>query len=311
MDKLDADYIFHLAVGSHALAQRLAVVETDKARAERKRRVLEKKTKLLIETYPELAGMEAAQFSALPSRLGRHEDEDTRRMLLIDLAFSDPFAPYELESKRADLDAALGIIATTLGLSKGDVAAIRKTEAAARRAHYQAKAVKVAAIGAGAAVVLAATAWFAIPVIAGAIGAAAGLSGIAATNFGLALLGGGSLAAGGYGMAGGMVVVTGVGAMAGFGGASGAMIMMELGAARTKAELIKLQVAYKEVLLQNQADAAKAQQVTRDLAAQQVELKARLAEERELNDRNAHRLRDLEQTIETVEHGLAWMKKQA
>lgn len=312
MTKLDADYTYHLAMGSHGLAQQLTRLETNPARKKRKGRVVKKKTELLVSTYSdELRGLdEAAQFSALPSRVGRHEDEDTRRTLLIDLTFSDPFAPYELTFKKSDMDAALGAVAATLGLTAGDVAAIRSTQAAATRAHYQTKAIKMAAVGAGAAVILATTAWFALPVIAASIGAAAGLSGTAATNFGMALLGSGSLAAGGFGMAGGMVVVTGVGAVAGFSGASGAMVMMELGAARSRAELIKLQVTYREVLLRNQADMAKAQKVTTDLARQHEELRAVLAEERDLNDRNAHRVKDLEQTIEAVDKSLAWMRKQ-
>jgi len=307
----DAHYTYHLAIGSHALAQRLTQLETDKARRERKRRVVEKKTELLIATYPdELTGLGSAQFSALPSRLGQHEDEDTRRTLLIDLTFSDPFAPYELKSRKSDMDLALGTVASALGLSKADVAAIRAAQTAAARAHIKVSAVKVAAVGAGAAAILATTAFLAIPVIAASIGAAAGLSGAAASNFGLALLGGGSLAAGGFGMAGGMVVVTGVGAVAGFGGASGAMVMMQIGAAGSKAELIKLQVTYKEVLLRNQADAAKAQLVVKNLARQHEELHEQLDEERQLNDRNATRVKELEQTIEAVEDSLGWMKKQ-
>jgi len=311
VNQQDADYIYHLAMGSHGLAQQLTQLETDDARKKRKQRVVEKKTELLLATYPDqLKGRETAQFSALPSRLGRHEDEDMRRMLLIDLTFSDPFAPYELRFKKTDMDKALGTVAKTLGLSPADVAAIRATQSAAARAHIAHKALKTAAVGATAAVILGTGAFFAAVAIGTAIGAAAGLSGVAASNFGLALLGGGSLAAGGMGMAGGLAVVTGVGAAAGFGGVSGAMVMMEIGAARSKAELIKLQVTYKEVLLRNQADAAKAQAVVKDLAAQHEELRERLDEERTLNDKNATRVKELEDTIEAVEHSLKWMHAQ-
>ena len=312
MTEHDADYTYHLAVGSHALAQRLTQLETDKVRKERKTRVLERKTDLLVATYPDdLGGLEpTVQFSALPSRLGQHEDEDTRRTLLIDLTFSNPFAPYELKFAKSDMDRALGEVAKTIGLSAKDVQAIRATQAAAIRAHVLTKGTKVAAVGVGAAVVIGAGAFFAAPLIAGTIGAFMGLSGAAATNAGLALLGGGSLAVGGWGMAGGTAVVAGIGAAAGFGSVSGAAVMMELGAARSRAELIKLQVAYKEVLLHNQADTAKAQLVVTDLAAQLEELREQLDIERALNDRNAHRLKELEQTIEAVEHSLGWMKKQ-
>ena len=309
----DADYTYYLSMGSLALAQRLTQLETSPSRKERKARVLARKTELLVATYPEdLGDLEpTVQFSALPSRLGQHEDESTRRTLLIDLTFSDPFAPYELKFERSDMDKALAELARTIGLSAADVKAIRDTQAAAIRAHLLTKGVKIAAAGAGAAVVIGAGAFFvAAPVIAGAIGTAAGLSGAAATNFGLALLGGGSLAAGGSGMAGGMAVVTGVGAAAGFTGVSGAALMMELGAVRSRAELIKLQVAYKEVLLHNQTDIAKAQSVMKDLVRQLDELRDQLEIERTLNDRNAHRVKELEKTVEAVEHSLGWMKKQ-
>ena len=95
--------------------------------------MLERKTDLLVATYPDdLGGLEpTVQFSALPSRLGQHEDEDTRRTLLIDLTFSDPFAPYELKFDKSDMDKALGEVASTIGLSTEDVTAIRATQAAA------------------------------------------------------------------------------------------------------------------------------------------------------------------------------------
>ena len=75
MTEHDADYTFHLAVGSHALAQRLTQLETDKARKERKTRVLERKTELLVATYPEDLGGPRADGAvrrpSLPTRPAR------------------------------------------------------------------------------------------------------------------------------------------------------------------------------------------------------------------------------------------------
>jgi hypothetical protein len=313
MPKLNADYVFHLAMGSHALAQRLAQLETDAERKKHKLHVVEKKTELLKSAYPDELGKleDTVQFSALPSRLGQHEDEDTRRTLLIDLMFSDPFAPYELKYVKKDMDSALVEVAGAIGLSKADVTAIRATQAAAARAHVARNTATVLAIGTGVAAVAAITAVVATPAIGGIVGTAAyGLYGAAATNAGLALLGGGSLAAGGFGMAGGMWVIAGAGAAVGLAGGGGTAAMVQLGIRGTKAELIKLQVTYKEVLLRTQAEVAKAQEVTKDLAKRQGELREQLAEERDLNDRNAQRLKNLEDTIEAVGHSLAWMKKQ-
>ena len=315
MPKLDADYVFHLSIGSHALAQRLAQLETDKERRKHKLGVVAKKTELLKIVYPGELGhlTETVQFSALPSRLGQHEDEETRRMLLIDLMFSDPFAPYELKFEKSDMDTALIEVASVIGLTKADVKSMRTTQAKAARAHVARNTATIVAIGTGVGVAAAIGAVIAGPIIGAALGGAVyGLAGAAAANAGLALLGGGSLAAGGLGMAGGMWVLAGAGAAIGLvGGGSGAAAMLQLGTKGTKAELIKLQVTYAEVLLRTQAELAKAQQVTRDLAERQEELRRQLADERELNDRNAQRLKDLEETIEAVGHSLEWMKKAA
>lgn len=68
-----------------------------------------------------------------------------------------------------------------------------------------------------------AAAFAAAPAIGGAVGSlVGGYSGAAAGSYGLALLGGGSLAAGGLGMAGGTIVVSGVGGA--LGGSIGASI---------------------------------------------------------------------------------------
>jgi hypothetical protein len=310
MTQQDARYVYCLAVGSLALAEQLTRLEKDPGRKERKRRAVAKKTELLFDTYPAESDMLHAAQDGDPLLEGL-DDIDARRTLLVDLMFSNPFAPYELKFEKSEMDSALKSIAEALALSPGDVAAIRKTQSDALKAHVKVSAARAAAMGVGAAAVLATGAWLAAPAIAGAIGAAVGLHGVAATNFGLALLGGGSLAAGGYGMAGGMLVVTGIGAVSGFGSASGAMVMMELGSARSKAELIKLQVTYKEVLLRNQADAAKAQSVVTNLGRQLDDLRDQLDVERQLNDKNAERLKNLERTIEAVEDSLKWMNTQS
>ena len=52
MPKLDADYVFHLSIGSHALAHRLAQLEADKDRQKHKLGVVAKKTELLKIVYP-------------------------------------------------------------------------------------------------------------------------------------------------------------------------------------------------------------------------------------------------------------------
>ena len=53
------------------------------------------------------------------------------------------------------------------------------------------------------------------------------------------------------------------------------------------------------MLLRNQADAAKAQQVSKNLAGSRRSCAA-TDEERDLNDQNAQRVKNLEETIEAV-----------
>lgn len=80
------------------------------------------------------------------------------------------------------------------------------------------KASKIATVSVVGVTAAAPLALLAAPAIGGAIGSMGvfgGLSGAAATSHGLALLGGGSLAYGGLGMAGGVTVVTAVGAAVG------------------------------------------------------------------------------------------------
>lgn len=87
----------------------------------------------------------------------------------------------------------------------------------------------------------------AAPAVGGAVGSFTGLSGAAATSHGLALLGGGSLAAGGFGMAGGVAVVSAVGA--GLGGAAGASVAAAYVGADGSFRLEKLRAGQGPVVL--------------------------------------------------------------
>ena len=243
------------------------------------------------------------QFGALPSRLGQHEDEDTRRTLLIDLIFSDPFAPYELKFERGDMDKALGEVARTIGLSATDVKAYASTQAAAmqRPCAHQGREGRPPPAWA--------PRWCSAPAPSSSPGLSVRVDrrlspGSAARpppTSGSRCWAAEAWRPGDSGWPEAWRSSPASGPPLGFVGVSGAALMMELGAARSRAELIKLQVAYKEVLLHNQADTAKAQLVIQDLARQLDELREQIAVERTLNDRNAHRVKELEKTIEAVE----------
>ena len=302
-------YALALAVASWWLATSLRYRQDDPEHARKMRRVCDKKLDLLHQMWPEAKRIadlgDAESFLA-----GRRLTGDTKRTLLIDLLFSNPFAPYELKFSQKELRASLEDLAVHLRLpddTVGDLAEIRKD---ATKAHRTLTIGRVVVFGLGGSVVLGLGGWMAAPLVAGYLGASAGLAGAAATAHGLALLGGGTLAAGGAGMAGGMIVVTGAGAVVGGVGASGGALLFEMGAATAENELIKLQVTYKAVLLGNQAQTKKAQEVARGLVDRQKEIEVLLAEERTLNDENARKIKELKEILESIEDSRKWIEKQ-
>lgn len=162
----------------------------------------------------------------------------------------------------------------------------------------------------GGLIICAAGAALAAPAVAAAIGSAAGLSGAAATSHGLALLGGGSLAVGGYGMAGGMWVLTGAGAATGILSGGGSALLLNIGAPAAKIELVKLQVHYKEVLLEKYDPVEKAQEMIASLVSQRDEIERELERERELNDGGSTRLSNIASTLRGLEDCIHWMEMQ-
>ncbi len=309
-------YSFLISIGTLILAQELAKLEKQKSHRQKMERVVVKKRDLLCEAFPE----EAAKFIVkgdgfiitenLEEALKLDWPVDRSVTFLIDLAFSNPFAPYELSYSAKAFSSALTEVGKLVGVSAEGVRRILQTQKEASKVHSQIGWAKVAAVGVGGLVVLGLGGWLLAPVIGGAIGSAAGLYGAAATSHGLAILGGGSLAIGGLGMAGGIWVVAGTGATVGLLSAGGATLLLELGAARAKVELIKLQVSYKEVILRNQTELKKAQEVIKLLAQSRDEIKQQLDDERELNDKNAARLKDIETMLEAMEQALKWMESQ-
>ena len=235
--------------------------------------------------------------------------EDQRRSLLVELAFSDPFAPYSLSYRRSRLLRGLRKLAPSLSLDPGLVESIEETRHEAVKSHRKLTARKMTVVGLAAAVAVGSAGWLAAPAIGTALGASAGLSGAAATSYGLALLGGGSLAAGGAGMAGGMWLVAGTAAGIGMVGGSGSALLLEMGAAQTRDELVKLQVTFRIAVLGVQSQTAKAQEVITRLKQREDELTAVLEEERQLNDENARRVKELAAKVHDLVTTREWMER--
>jgi hypothetical protein len=303
------DYAFAVALGSYFLAHEVARVQGNAKRQTAMQRVAERKRQALKDAWPRrTAGITSPRTAA--ERIQKLKlDRIERRTMLIDLAFSDPFAPYEFRDydQATDMRRALLALAPYLGWSEADIRNVGDTRKRAAKAHKRRKPLVTAAFGLGGAIIFAVGGWLAAPAIAAYLGAGAGLAGAAATAHGLALLGGGTLAAGGFGMAGGMMVVTGAGAaLGGLAGGAG-RLLFQMGAAGAQEELVKLQVTFKTVLLETQGDLKKAQEVIKALDKRRAELEALLREERQLNDENAKRLDELEKIINSVTTARKWM----
>jgi hypothetical protein len=302
------DYPFLISLGSFAMAVRLSELERDSTRQHKKNRVVRKKRSLLSATFPQYSDeIQRGDFQGLFASTDWPKEAATT--YLIDLAFTDPFAPYTLKYSDSDFEVALTDVARYVGEDHNTVNRIRDTRREALKAHFKVKWGKIALLGLGGLVVAGLGGWVFAPIIAGSLGAAAGLSGAAATAHGLALLGGGSLAMGGAGMAGGTWLVTGVGAALGGTALGGGRLLFELGAAHARVELIKLQISYKMSVLENQAQLAKSQAVITKLVEEKQNLAETLADERYLNEENAQRLKDLEATITAIENAITWMQK--
>lgn len=118
------------------------------------------------------------------------------------------------------------------------------------------------------------------------------------------------MAAGGSGMAGGLYLVTKTAIVVGGTAMGGGSFLVQLGAAGAKAELAKLQTSYREVLLHDQLHTKKAGEAIRALERDRREVQETLEKERELNEKNAARLKDLEATVEALENAIGWMKNE-
>lgn len=305
----DHTYSFAVAAGGLTLGNELAKAETNDDRRKKKRRVVRLKRNLIRDTFSEECEG-ASTLKQIARQIPKDLPDDQKTTLLIDLAFSDPFAPYQLKFRESDFCEALKKLAKRIGVPVERVDAILKTKADALKAHRNLDVGKVLVYGLGGAVVIGLGGYFAAPAIASALGTAAGLSGAAATAHGLALLGGGTLAAGGAGMAGGLYLVTGTAIAVGGTAMGGGAFLVQLGAAGAKAELVKLQTSYREVLLHNQMHTKKAGEAIRSLETDRRDVQKTLEQERDLNEKNAARLKDLEATVEALGNAIKWMKNE-
>ncbi|HEX5322162.1 MAG TPA: hypothetical protein VFW40_00150, partial [Capsulimonadaceae bacterium] len=231
-------------------------------------------------------------------------------MLLIDVDFTDPFAPYSLAYAKNAFEPALRKLGEILDVSDDTIDRLRESRNSATKSHRVINWKKIGLWGAGGFAVIVAAGVLAAPAIAGIVGGSAGFSGAAATSYGLAVFGGGSLAVGGYGMAGGMVLLPGLAGSIGSVGTSGFEAIKQFNSAVVDLELIKLAVTYRTVMLVHPRRRPQADKSLSILEEYVQCLDKQIDNENNLNDKGCSRIRDLENKKRLIQATVDWMKRE-
>ena len=102
---MDRNYTLSIAVGILLIAEELTRLESKEERRRKKQSVVERKRKLLRETFPEPTAGLSLEGDAV-RLLSGDWTKDEAIAFLIDLAFTNPFAPYELRYRASDFERA-------------------------------------------------------------------------------------------------------------------------------------------------------------------------------------------------------------
>jgi len=249
--------------------------------------------------------------SQLTSLVRSIDKRQKKQLILIELFFA---APYP-ETKHAPGDKLrkkfIAWLAGEMGLVEKDYKDLLKAYKGTLNVHMGRRTKIGIGVVAGLAVG-AVGGWVVAPALGGALGAGAGLGGAAAVSHGLALLGGGALAAGGAGMAGGIALVTAMGAVGGgLIGLGGTALFTESGAAKVKVDTMKLQMVLAKIVIADQKDMAKAQDIARRQEEELQALRGQLAELKKNEAVNKDKIKNLKSIIKTLERAVKWTRKQS
>ncbi|PYE55491.1 hypothetical protein [Deinococcus yavapaiensis] len=285
----------------YLLAHEIAAREKDKGQKQKMEAVL----KLKREALAELS--EPADIYRVQKRLRELSSKLTPAealRLMVDLAFSNPFSPYELSFSQKVFEDALRDVAPPLTLLGGDAQRAIAERNEALKALAGPNWIPLLYVGGMA--IMAALGIFYGPVLVGLVGA--GMSGAAAVTSGLAFLGGGSMALGGMGMTGGLWLVSTAsavtGAVAWAGGMTILKVLRHLGPSGALIELAKLVTTFSLLLQRDLLGNAAAKEYITNLEAQLNALEIEIEEEKRLNDKGARRVRDLEATKGIMQRAL-------
>jgi hypothetical protein len=300
-----------IAFGNYFMLEKLVEAEKNSDRKGKKVNIYKAKTDLLLQTY--LEERDAITSNSRESKVTNFKktlNEEQRKVFLIDLAFSNPLAPYVLKYKRKDFNKALHYIGSLIHAAKEDVDAIIKLQKQVLTSQNRIDILKVGLYGVGGIILFGVAGWAVAPVTGTYIGTAAGLTGIAATLHGLALLGGGKLAMGGAGVAGSTWLITGVSAVAGLGFASASSLIFEIGTALSKIEIYKAQMTFFLSYLSDQNKMGKAEDTITQFEITMQEMKEKKEELLMYNEKKSKSIKYFDETIEALDNAILWMKKE-
>jgi hypothetical protein len=300
----DADrlYVAQLAASSCIMAVIAREQEPNEERAARMAIILEEKQELLVDTFADLLDMDS-DVSAIDELLADVAEYESY-LLLVDCAFSEPFAPYDVAIDHSQRRSGIEEVAAQLGLPDDERLAalftVREFELGQQSSLRETSTTKVV-VGLGA---LALVSVVLTPAGAAALGGVgAGLTGAAATAHGLALLGGGSIAAGGLGMAGGLWVLGAAGVAGGALAAGGLVdITAASGPAAARFELAKGATTLAWLSFGDEDalnDAIAALESNYNFAAD------KLSAQRERSDPDSKLIKDLEELLVAIDRALA------
>jgi hypothetical protein len=239
------------------------------------------------------------------------EKRNKKQLILIELFFAAPYPGTKHTPGDKLRKKFISWLASEMGLEEKDYKELLKAYKGTLNVHMGRRTKIGIGVVAGLAIG-AAGGWVVAPAIGGALGGAAGLGGAAAVSHGLALLGGGALAAGGAGMAGGIALVTAMGAVGGgLIGLGGTALFTESGAAQVKVDTMKLQMVLAKIVIADQKDMAKAQEIARRQEQELQALRTKLAELRKSEADNKEKIKNLKSIIKTLERSVKWTRKQS
>lgn len=309
-DLLPKDYPKYLAVTQLIIARGLANAERDPVRKSKMVASIDERADFIAGHYEDVIA-KASDSPLLTILNGPNWTNIGRRTLLVDVAFSNPFAPYYLKYGKKERRSQLCRVACNFGLREEHVDEMLRIGKSARDTHrkwYQQPLVWTA-IAVGGAVVFGGLGVLAAPSIGSALGSAAGLSGAAATAHGLALLGGGSLAVGGAGMAGGMAVVTAAGVGIGTVTGGGAALLAGLTPIAAFDEIVKLQTTFGFAALpEGKEGKQQAKDILNGLKGTIKELEQKLKQKQDRNDVDAPEIQAIDRTLDVAHQAEAWMQ---